>query len=58
MKKFVLTLVCAAVVLPVLAGCWSKKEDVAPEVTPVQVAEEVTTPAEEAAESSKEEYVA
>jgi len=34
MKKFVLTIVCAAVVLPLLVGCGSKKEEVV--VTPTE----------------------
>ena len=53
MKKFVLASVLV-VALPVLSGCW--KKEVAPEVTPVQVTEEVVTPSED--ETSKEEYVA
>ncbi|MFA5999149.1 MAG: hypothetical protein WC747_03990 [Candidatus Babeliales bacterium] len=55
MKKFVLASVLVAA-LPVLSGCWSKKEVV--EVAPVVQTEEMTTPLEEINESSKEEYVA
>ncbi len=34
MKKFVLTIVCAAVVLPFIVGCGSKKEETV--VTPTE----------------------
>ncbi|HSW75761.1 MAG TPA: hypothetical protein VLG50_01855 [Candidatus Saccharimonadales bacterium] len=52
MKKFILASVLV-VALPVLSGCW--KKEVAPDATPVQVAEDVAAPSDD---SSKEEYVA
>ncbi len=55
MKKFVLTLVCAAVVLPFIVGCGSKKEEVIS--TPIEgtstTSEEMNT--ESAPEASSEE---
>ncbi|MCX5924154.1 MAG: hypothetical protein NTZ68_01895 [Candidatus Dependentiae bacterium] len=55
MKKFLLASVLVAA-LPVLSGCWSKKEVV--EAPVAAVTEEMTTPSEEVSEPSKEEYVA